>query len=144
MSLNDHLVVFETEDAARTALPQYWMPESDDGPGSWRGDICFVGYRNEDGTSTGTRIYRIVNGEREYSPGWAIQISLPTLDETLRDLPDNACRIIADYDAYLRGEADFIRYLAPDLDPATLNEWHLEPQPAREKAYPFGNAPAVP
>lgn len=128
----DHLLNFPDEVTAQAdrVVGKYYTPPSDDGPGGWRGDCCFV-----------VRVFQKTGTQeetREYFPGWQIWIALATLDETLRDLPDNACRIIADYDAYEGSDPNFIRYLARDFDQTTLSSWHIEPQPAREVGYPFG------
>lgn len=144
----DHLINFPDEATAQAdpIVGKYYTPASDDGPGGWRGDICFV-----------VRVYKVTGSEqitdpetgqtysqdtREFYPGWCIWIALAALDETLRDLPNNACRIIADYAEWQASNPEFIRYLAPDFDQSTLSDWHIEPAPAREVQYPFGSITA--
>lgn len=69
--------------------------------------------------------------------GWHAIVCRDAIDTNLRDLPGNACRLIADRDAALRGES-FMRYLAADIDPAVLASARVEPTPAGAR-YPFGN-----
>lgn len=137
----DHLLGFASQDDSRKLLPDYWRAGDDEGPGAWRGDCCIPG----------VSVYRVVGTEevkdpapaqsyereiREDYPGWFIVIALSALDAGLRDLPGNTCRLIADRDAAAQGQS-FIRYLAPDMDPAALGEAHVSPTFAGSQ-YPFG------
>lgn len=128
----DHLMRFTDEATAKAdpVVGRYWAPASDDGPGSWRGDVCIPGVSvytpNEDGSRT-------------LFTGWFIVIALPTLDPSLRDLPGNACRLIADRDAADAGQS-FIRYTAADLEPGILSMAKVEPTFAGSN-YPFGATP---
>jgi hypothetical protein len=56
--------------------------------------------------------------------GYFITISLLALEVTLRDLPDNACRLIGD------SETGDLVYIAPDLDTDLLATAIIEPVPA--------------
>lgn len=138
----DHLFSFADEAAAQAALSSYWIPASEDGPGTWRGDVCIPG----------VSVYAITGTEaltdpetgqsydreiREPYPGWYIVVALPAIHSVLRDLPDAACRLIADRDAANRGE-NFIRYVAADMDPAVLSVAKVEPIFAGS-SYPFGS-----
>lgn len=67
--------------------------------------------------------------------GWYCIVAKDALDPALRDLPDHACRLIADRQAALAGQS-FIRYTAADLDPALLGTARVEPTPAGAN-YPF-------
>lgn len=137
----DHLLSFADEVAAQAALPSYWTPANEDGPGNWRGDVCIpgvavyaiIGTETIADPETGQSYERDV---RQVYPGWYIVVSLPTMDYNLRDLPDNACRLIADRDAARRGES-FIVYTSPDMDPAVLSVAYVEPTFAGSE-YPFG------
>jgi hypothetical protein len=68
-----------------------------------------------------------------HMPGWYVTVSLPEVDVTLRELPDNACRLIGDSDT---GE---LVYTAPDLDMGLLTTAIIEPVPAGAR-YSFGGA----
>lgn len=68
--------------------------------------------------------------------GWHCIVARDALDPMLRDLPDNACRLIADRDAALAGQS-FIRYTASDFDPALLGTARVEPTPSGAN-HPFG------
>ncbi len=65
-------------------------------------------------------------------PGYFVTISLPDLDEALRDLPDQACRLIGD------SVAGGLVYTAADLDAGLLATAIIEPVPAGA-AYSFGD-----
>lgn len=62
----------------------------------------------------------------QVADGHHVWIALDDLDECLRDLPDGACRLIADREAAQRGEP-FMRYAAPDIGPETLSSARVEP-----------------
>ena len=138
----DHLLNFPDEAAAQVALPTYWVPATDDSPGAWRGDVCIPGVSVYAVTGT-TTVTDPDTGQsfeqdvRQAYSGWFIVVSRPMLDPALRDLPNNACRLITDRDAADRGDS-FILYTAPDLDPAVLSVAHVEPLFAGSD-YPFGN-----
>ena len=139
----DHLLRFNTEAAAQgdPVVGRYWTPASGDGPGAWRGDVCIPGVScyAVTGTETVTDPQTGQSYQREVRsvfPGWWIVIALATLDPALRDLPGGACRLIADRDAAGRGET-FVRYLASDIDPASLAASRVEPSFAGSD-YPFG------
>lgn len=125
----DHVLHFDTEAAAQAALPSYWTPASKDSPGAWRGDICIP--------SVSVYALDVLGGRVPYL-GWHIVIALPALDPALRDLPGNACRLITDREAAVRGEP-FVRYAAPDMRPAVLSVARVEPVFAGS-SYPFGGA----
>lgn len=70
-------------------------------------------------------------------PGWYCIIACDTLNEALRDLPDNACRLITDRDAAANGQP-FILYRAPDLTDETMAAVvRIEPTYLGSN-YPFG------
>ena len=120
----DHLIRFPDEATARAVLPEYWTPALDDLPsGAWRGDVCIPGVS--------------VSTEADGPfPGWFIVIALPAVSATLRDLPDQACRLIADRDAANAGQS-FLRYVAADMDPGALASARVVPTFAGS-TYPFG------
>lgn len=130
----DHLLRFADEAAAQAALSLFWA-------GSWRMDVC----------NPGVSVFAVMGVEaltdpqtgqtwddevREYFPGWFMTIGLPALDPALRDLPDHACRLIADRDAHAEGRP-FLLYVAPDLTPEVMAAARIEPMPAGSN-YPFG------
>lgn len=123
----DHLLNFADEAAAKQAIPQYVVYDTDD-QGKWRTNLCFADIS----------VYVIVDGVRVAFPGWFIIVALSELDPTLRDLPDNACRLITDREAAVAGSPTFMRYVAADMDPAVLSSARVEPTPAGSN-YPFGS-----
>ena len=118
----DHLLRGDDEAAMRATLPEYWVPPSDDTPdGAWRGDVCIPG----------AQVY-VRNGDtREYFSGWFLIVSLPAVSPALRDLPGNACRLIANR------EAAQVVYVAPDITPGALAAAVIEPLFAGSQ-YTFG------
>jgi hypothetical protein len=68
-----------------------------------------------------------------HMPGYFVTVSLPAIDADLRDLPDNACRLIGD------STAGGLVYNAPDLDTDLLATAIIEPVPAGAR-YSFGGA----
>lgn len=138
MSIIDHLMRFETEADAKAdpVVSAYWSPGEGDEPGAWRGDVCIpnvsvyaLGAPGVDGEGNP------VENRIPFS-GWYVVIALPVLSAALRDIPGNACRLIADRDAAARGES-FIRHTAADLTPGDLAAAHVEPLFAGS-GYPFG------
>ena len=134
----DHLMRFDTEDAAKAdaVVGAYFSPADAEGPGAWRGDVCIPNVSvyalgapgvDADGNPVENRV--------PFS-GWYVVIALPALSAALRDVPGNACRLIADREAAERGES-FIRYVAPDMTPDVLGTAHIEPLFAGS-GYPFG------
>lgn len=115
----DHLLRFPDEATAQAALPEYWIAEA----GTWRGDICIPGVS-------------VFTEADDPFPGWFIVIALPAISATLRDLPDHACRLIADRDAANAG-LPFLRYVAADMAPGALASARLVPTFAGS-TYPFG------
>lgn len=71
------------------------------------------------------------------APGWYCVACEPLVNVTLRDLPDNACRLIADRKSAVAGDPNFIVYTAPDLDPDMFATARVEPLPLGGR-YPFG------
>ncbi|MEJ0043188.1 MAG: hypothetical protein WDM81_13670 [Rhizomicrobium sp.] len=132
MSLCDHLMMFDSEAAALAALPQHVVP-SDDGPLWNPGYAMSVDVTLPDPSGAVDDAGEPVRVPMEKSFVW---ISLPALDATLRDMPDNACRLIADRDAANAGET-FLIYRASDLDDATMAAARIAPVYAGTN-YPFG------
>jgi hypothetical protein len=132
----DHLIRFDTEDAAKVdpVVGKYWTE-------AWNGSCCIAGVSVYRVTGTETVDSEMGSYEREVResfPGWYINIALNELSTELRDLPDNACRLIADRDAAERNE-NFIVYAAPDMTPGALAVARVEPTFAGSN-YPFGGA----
>jgi hypothetical protein len=77
----------------------------------------------------------VVVEPEQVADGHHVWVALDALDESLRELPDAACRLIADREAALRGEA-FIAYVAADVDGDTLASARVDPVVAGAR-YPF-------
>lgn len=127
----DHLLRFASGAAAQTdaVVSAYYIN------GNWRGDVCLpnvqVWQPSADTQSTDGHGNKIIT--HSYLPYWHIMISLPTLDQALRNHP--ACTIVADRDAANAGKP-FILYtsiVAPD----SLANYDLSPTFAGS-GYPFG------
>lgn len=140
----DHLMTFATRQAAAQALGGFQDQQS----GKWRLPahvLLNISGANDESV-------RIILSEAVWdrtdpmkpvlitpevlASGWHCIVAKDALDPALRDLPDNACRLIADRDAALAGQS-FIRYIASDLDPALLGTARVEPAPSGAN-YPFG------
>lgn len=118
----DHLLRFQDEATAQAALPEYWLAEAD----AWRGDLCIPG----------VSVFTEADGP---FAGWFIIIALPAVSATLRDLPDHACRLIAERDTANAGQP-FLRFVAADMDPGVLASARVVPTFAGS-TYPFGASP---
>lgn len=129
MTCIDHLLRFPDEATAKAdpIVGKYYTPASDDGPGQWRGDVCLPGLS----------VYTIATGQAD--AGWFLLIALPALDQNLRDLPNGACRLIADRDAANAGSQSFILYTASDVTQAELASKAIAPTFAGSN-YPFGTS----
>ena len=70
--------------------------------------------------------------------GHHVWIALGALDEGLRDLPGDDCRVIADCDLYCSGAAvsEWLVYTAPDVGPGIITTARLDPEPAGRN-YPW-------
>lgn len=127
----DHLMNFATEVDAQAdpIVGKYWTPESDDGSGAWRGDVCLPG----------VSVYTLnPDFSRTPFPGWFVVIALPALDPNLQAEP--GCVLIADRDKAAAGDPAFLLYTQPGLTPEALDAARIEPVFAGSR-YPFGNVP---
>lgn len=115
----DHLLTFADEDAAAEALDAALPP-------GWRARAIWP--------------TRIVLPDESDVPGFHVTIAEMSLSEALRDLPGNACRLIADREASVRGASreEFTLYLAPDMNMTVLDVARVEPTFAGAR-YPFGS-----
>lgn len=128
MSLIDHLMMFDSEVAAFAALPQHSSTDPDTQTISWNASYAMpVQVFIPDGNGGETPIAKTF-----------VWLALPALDESLRDMPGNACRLIADRDAADAGKP-FLLYRAPDLTDDVFSAARVEPVFAGTK-YPFGSA----
>lgn len=65
-----------------------------------------------------------------YAEGFHLWIGLPEIDVALRDLPGNACRLVADR------EVAAVIHMAPDTSPEMLASAWIEPV-SSGSSYPF-------
>lgn len=121
----DHLLRFADEADARQALPQLYNAE-----GGWDGSRVIAPI---------SIITAEAEGEtpEQTLPGFWLAIALPELSTELRDLPNEACRLIADRVAANAGQS-FIRYLSPSVDPQIIATARVAPIFAGSR-YPFGS-----
>lgn len=70
--------------------------------------------------------------------GYHVWISLDHASSELQELPDNACRLIADRNAAIAGSNEFMLYHAADIGPETLMTAIIDPIPSGSN-YPLGN-----
>jgi hypothetical protein len=148
----DHLITFESAAAAATALQPFGLASFDENeqPTFAAPVILNIGGANDqsiriilseavgDRSDPDPQNWTITTPE-VLASGWHCIVVRPALDEALRDLPGNACRLIADRDAAIAGNPAFIVYTAPDLDQGLLNTARVEPTPSGAR-YPFGVA----
>lgn len=119
----DHVLMFSDEAAARAALPAYGRETE----GAWRWAANIIAPQK---VVTARAVVQVVDGMPQVTtpeqtvPGYFMTICAPTLDATLRDLPNAACRLIGDR------QASAIVYTAPDLNQALLSAAIIEPMPA--------------
>lgn len=133
----DALLHAETEAGMQDLVPDLWT-EDEDGNRHWKAH-CVPNIKvvlkdavyDEDGE---------VVEPAETVPGWFLWVSTREFDEGLRNLPDNACRIIADRGAYKAGK-EFLVYVAPDMDTEIFETAKLRPIVAGAD-YPFGEIAA--
>lgn len=127
--LIDHLVMFTDEPTAFAALPQHTVVDEDTQITSWNpGYAMPVTVSVPDGNNDGGMVQL---------PEYFVWISLPFIAALIQNLPNNACRIIADRDAFEAGDPNFIKYQAPDLTQEVLNTAQISPVFAGTH-YPFG------
>jgi hypothetical protein len=124
----DHICSFTDEAAARSALPQFCAH----GPWDSSRVIAPLSIITAEAVWSGMEL---VTPEQQL-PGFWLAIALPALSPDVRDLPDNACRYIADRVAAAQG-LSWARYVAPDVDPALLASVRVAPVFAGS-AYSFG------
>lgn len=133
----DHIVVAANEAAARSVLPQFCFQDQQ---GAWHWDrshvIPGISIITAEAVYEGEGMERELVSPEEKLPGFWIAIALPELSETLRDLPDEACRLIADRAAANAGQ-QFVVYLSPSVDPQLIATARVSPVFAGSK-YPFG------
>lgn len=122
----NHFMMFEDESAARSALPDFCAADRA-GHLVWDASRVIANQR----VVLARAVYVMTNQTRfvETSPeiivpGWFITVTLPDLNEALRDLPNYACRLIGS------AETCVILYTAPDVDAGMLATAIIEPMPA--------------
>lgn len=148
----DHLIAApDRATMAAMLAPLGLASVAQDGSTSFAADVCLnVGGPNDeslrviladavwDKSDPNPRNWTITTPE-VLAQGFFVIVAKDALDPALRDLPGNACRLITDRDAAVRGES-FIRYTAPDMDPQVLTTARVEPTFAGSR-YPLGAAP---
>lgn len=124
----DHVCAFSSEDAAKAALPGY-NPN-----GGWNYSIGIFGQTVTTSPAVWDRTdpeHPVLVTPAQTLPGFWLTITLPALSEEIKNLPNNACRFVFDYDA------QSFAYTAPDLNAALLQTAKIEPVFAG-RTYPFG------
>lgn len=127
----DHVLMFVNEDAAHDALAAYGQRTAE----GWQWAAHVIAPQK---AVTARAVVEFVDGVLEVTtpeqtiPGFFLTVSLPELSEALRDLPDNACRLIG------RRADGAIIYTAPDFNPVMLTSVILEPVPAGSRYFQGG------
>lgn len=128
----NHFLMFADESSAVAALPAYGSQV--DGAWQWDDSRVIPGQR----VILARAVWSYADPEQpvlvtpeQAIPGYFLTISLDEIDEELRDLPDNVCRLIGD------SKTGALVYTAPDLNPALIASAIIEPVPAGA-AYLFG------
>ena len=125
----NHFLMFADEAAAKDALAAY-CPE-----GEWDTSRVIPGQRVVLARAEWNYAdpeNPVETNPEQTVPGYFVTVSLPFIDEALRDLPDQACRLIGDSDS------GTLVYTAPDLDAGMVASAIIEPVPAGA-AYSFGS-----
>lgn len=144
----DHLLRFLSRADAGAALAPLNLATEHDGAWFFAANICFnIGGPNDESIRVGTQRAELDFSDPENPvqtqsevliPGWYCIVADSLVNESVRDLPDNVCRLITDREAALAGDLNFILYTAPDLTPETMaSVAFVEPTFAGSQ-YPFG------
>jgi hypothetical protein len=140
MTIYDHVLAFASEAAAQQALPSFC---NQDQQGVWRWDqsrvIPNIKIITAEAVYEGEGMDRELVSPEEVLPGFWVAIALTELSTTLRDLPNEACRLITDRDAANAGGTfqQFTVYASPSLDLLQVQSYRVAPVFAGSK-YPFG------
>jgi hypothetical protein len=137
MTIYDHVLAFANEAAAQAALPQYYSAVAS----SWDQSRVIPNIKiiTAEAVYEGEGMDRELVSPEEVLPGFWVAIALTELSTTLRDLPNEACRLITDRDAANAGQsfAQFTVYASPSLDLQAVQSYRVAPVFAGSK-YPFG------
>jgi hypothetical protein len=133
----DHVLAFENEASARSALPQF-CSQDQEGAWSWDQSRCIPNIKiiTAEAVYEGEGMERELVSPEEVLPGFWIAIALPELSEELRDLPDNACRLITNRSKGHLGFAEFCVWASPTLDLEAIQAFRVAPVFAGSN-YPF-------
>jgi hypothetical protein len=134
MTIYDHVLAFANEAAAQAALPQFYNE-------SWDQSRVIPNIKiiTAEAVYEGEGMDRKLVSPEEVLPGFWVAIALTELSTTLRDLPNEACRLITDRDAANAGGTfqQFTVYASPSLDLQAVQSYRVAPVFAGSK-YPFG------
>ena len=137
MTIYDHVLAFANEAAAQAALPQYYSAVAS----SWDQSRVIPNIKiiTAEAVYEGEGMDRELVSPEEVLPGFWVAIALTELSTTLRDLPNEACRLITDRDAANAGGTfqQFTVYASPSLDLQAVQSYRVAPVFAGSK-YPFG------
>lgn len=144
----DHLLRFTDRNAASQALAAINLARETEDGGAFAPSVCLnVGGPDDESLCVGTQ-----RAEWDFSdpenpvqiqaevliPGWYCIVADTLVNESVRDLPDNACRLITNREAAIAGDPDFILYTAPDLTPETMTSVAFVEPTFAGSQYPFG------
>ena len=144
----DHLLRFPSRADAGAALAPLNLATEQDGQWILADNVCLnIGGPNDESIRVGTQRVEWDFSDPENPvqtqpevliPGWYCIVADSLVNESVRDLPDNVCRLIANREAAIAGDPNFILYTAPDLTPETMaSVAFVEPTFAGSQ-YPFG------
>lgn len=144
----DHLLLFPSRAAAGAALAPLGLTTEQDSTWTFAANICLnIGGPNDESMRVGLSraVWDYSDPEHPVEttpeallPGWYCLVATNALDTSIRDLPDNVCRLIADRERSGTEPADYLLYTAPDLTPETLAAVaFVEPTYAGSR-HPFG------
>lgn len=122
----DHLIRCATQEDAETLVRQF---------GRSRAHTCRVILQDAEWDVSDDPENPVLVTPEIVAEGHHVWVALDALDESLRGLPENACRLIADRDAALAGQP-FLLHQAPDIPPETMATARIVPVPAGS-GYPF-------
>jgi hypothetical protein len=136
--MHDYILSFPSEAAAHAALDP--LGYGTDGT-AWDQSRVIPNIRiiTAEAVYEGEGMDRKLVSPEEVLPGFWVAIALTELSTTLRDLPNEACRLITDRDAANAGGTfqQFTVYASPSLDLQAVQSYRVAPVFAGSK-YPFG------
>lgn len=146
----DHLLHFPSRADAGAALAAINLAQETEDGWAFGANVCLnIGGPNDESVRVGTQRAEWDFSDPEHPvqtqaealiPGWYCIVADTLVNESVRDLPDNACRLIANREAAIAGDLNFVIYTAPDLTPETMAAVQFVEPTFVGSQYPCGTA----